>query len=799
MKKRLLSNAVFITLFIMIFFAMINRNQSVDIDVITESDTQVVFSVGNILEQTWQSNIKKVSKIVMPYSSEGDFEGEIEVEVLSDDGEKVLASLKQSRAFCKGENDSLTFSFKSFSVDLGKQYRIRLHYTNCSNEGKLLLPANSNYSGCCVDGNEVNKAIGLTVGGIKTSSISFLVLVCFPFFSIALFFMVVWKRKWEDTIGISFILITLVMVLAGMCGILAKSIHLIYILSIVSLLAAVWLYNRNKLEIKDLLSPGLFAFFFFFVFVIINCSSLYLSRADEFSFWGVAVKDMYYYDSLTKHADTVILHTYYPPFMLCIEYFFVYINGFFSDRIVYIGCQLMLISCLALSCKAAVKKAGVILPLIVAFFIAPLLFYEDIFSTLYTDAALAVFVAYVLICYFTEEESGFNYFRIIGGLAAITFTKPTGVVLAGLLTLVMLGDAFCKQWETKKYCIKKLLMQCFLTALVCLFYVIWQVYLKIPVEVSNSAVNAAENVGEETSVNTITSVSGMTFSNIINFITLKGDSYQYDVLKTYIKTFLVGDSFIIGNMSFSFLEILLLFFLFVWLFARSFEGGKKKRILRFGVLNCLAGVLYSAFLMATYIFTFTESEAVYLAHHERYLASWACGMFISLLVLVIHNNVDREIGQNIRGDVCIFLIMLLVVIAPTGKLVDRRADRTHMQQYAYGYEKTAEVARSFGKRAEQIYFVGGIDSRHMFAYALCPMKVAFSSEAPELSIWEKELKSYQYVFLLNTDERFREEYEKLFEEPDKILDASFYQVKADGNDILLRYIGTTKAMQNREE
>ncbi len=800
MRKKFLSKIIFLILLLVMVVSVAERDQNIDIPIISDPDMQLPFSAGSVIEQTWQSNIKKISQVNIPYSSDAEFEGEMIVKFITDDGATILADSRKDVVFLEGESGILTFPFQPFNVDIGVRYRIVITYTSPSNEEHIFLSANSNYGGCSIDGNDLNAAVGLTICGTKTASIPFLVIVSFPFWAISFLFMMLWKRKWEDVIGIAFIVVTLILLLAGICGILQESICIIYILSIISVIVAVWIYNRNELQIKDLLSPGLFVFAFLFIVVIINCSSLYLSRSDEFSFWGLAVKDMYYYDSLTKHVDTTVLHTYYPPFMLCIEYFFAYINKFYSDRIIYIGCQMMLISCLIVPCKALVKKPKMMIPAMVTFLIVPLLFYDDIFSTLYTDAALAVFVAYVLICYFKEEMSGFNFLRIVGGLAALTFTKPTGVVLAGLITLVMLGDVFFKQREKREYYVKKMLMPCFLTIIVCSYYLIWQTYLKIPVKADNLGLSNAEKGIDKLAVNTITSVSGMSMGNIVNFLLLRGDEYQYAVLKTFIKTILIGDSFAIGNLSFSYLEMLLLCFLVMWLFAKGLKSNKRKKILRFGILSCLAGICYCGFLLATYLFSFSEREAIYLAHHERYLASWICGVLIAFLALVIDAVVNKEFDKDISADISVFLIMLLVFVAPTEKLIDRRADTTHMDQYAYGYETTAEVARSFGNKAEQIYFVGeGMDNRHMFAYALCPMRVSFSSEVPEYSRWKEELREYQYVFLLNTDDTFKQEYKEIFKESDKIIDASFYRVITDNNDVALQYIGTTKAMQNRQE
>lgn len=803
MKKGLVPNTFFFFLLIILLFAFINKDQNIEIPVISGSDTQIPFTTGSLIEQTWQPNIKKICKISVPYASEADFEGEVKMEFVTDDEKAILADAVTSAVFKKGEKGVLEFSFGSIDVLPGTRYQIRMQYTDFSGDGVVFLNANSNYKGCSINSNAQDGAVGFLITGVKTSKFSFLVMVCFPFLAVSFLLMVFFRRKWEETIGISFILVTLFMLIAGMLGVLEKSIYFIYILAIAGFLVAIWMYNRRAFQLKDLFSFGLFAFVILFLFVIINCASLYVSRADEFTHWGLSVKDMFYYNCLTKHENTVVRHVYYPPFMLLIEYFFVYANGLYSDRIVYMGCQIMLISCLIVSCKVTFNKIKILIPTMVVILAIPLIFYEEIFCTLYVDAALAVFTAYVLICYFSEQMSGFNFLQIIGGLAALTFTKPTGVVFAGLIVLIMLGDVVWRQ-KRQRFNYKQLIVPGICMGGVCCFYLIWQGYLQLPVKAAGSSVETVGNLIESSGVRNITSASGITLNKLMDFLMMRGDKYQYEVLGKFLKTILVEDTFSIFNVSFSYLEILFLVFLISWLFGKGLSyPNEDNKIFRFGILGVLSGLAYSTFLLVTYLFSFSQTEALTLAHHSRYLGSWICGSLLVLFVLILEaaaNERERN-GDSIKTNICLFLVALFIFSAPTEKLVERRSDTTHMKEYAYGYENVTEIARSFANRGESIYFVGEIIDYNMFAYAVCPLKVSFAdpSALPELSNWKEELKEYQYVFIMHADDAFNMKYRELFETTDKLQSASFYQVKLENNDVVLQFIGNTKAMKYRQE
>ncbi len=55
--------------------------------------------------------------------------------------------------------------------------------------------------------------------------------------------------------------------------------------------------------------------------------------------------------------------------------------------------------------------------------------------------------------------------------------------------------------------------------------------------------------------------------------------------------------------------------------------------------------------------------------------------------------------------------------------------------------------------------------------------------------WGRQLKNYQYVFLLHLNDVFAESYGSVFENPETIGDGTIYRVKQSNGNVELSYIG----------
>lgn len=238
----------------------------------------------------------------------------------------------------------------------------------------------------------------------------------------------------------------------------------------------------------------MFVYALLFGLIVLNCKGAWFARWDEYSHWGLAVKDMFFYDSFAKHVNTTVMLPRYVPFATLIEYFFVFAGGIFSQELVYIAYQAAVLNVLIMICGVGRKRRLYLLPAVVVMVFLPVIFFRDIYNTIYVDSMLAVFMAYVLICYYTEELKGFNLLRVLGGLFALTLTKDMGMVIAGLLTAIMMADRLYHALHRKKKVLISLLCPCACALFVIGVYFSWQIYMSIPAKmpvIEVSAVNAA--------------------------------------------------------------------------------------------------------------------------------------------------------------------------------------------------------------------------------------------------------------------------------------------------------------------
>lgn len=876
MQTRIRENVCFILLFITAIFAVIMKNQRLNTPVVSHPDSVIAFSTENdMLEQTWQPHIKRIAGVSVPYISASDFESDVELRIYSDDYAELLSQAKTHQAFREGEEGILEFTFDTIKVIPGERYRMQLRYVEPLQEGMLSIKSGSNYSGCSVDGAACNKAAAFVITFYKNSKIFWAFMVFFPFLSFSLLFMTVWNRKWEECIGLSMIITAAILYVTGLLEHLMEGMVLVYILAIISLFLSVYFYNKKKMSVKELLSPSLLIYAGLFLLILLNCHDARFAKVDEYSQWGMAVKDMFYYQSLAKHVNTTVFIPRYPPFSALIEYFFVYNNDLYAPELVYVGFQTMLMSAFIMICATVGNKWRYLLPSVVVMIAVPAIFFTDAYNCVIVDPLLAGFTAYVLICYFTEELSGFNLLRILGGLFALTTTKDIGVVIAGLLTIIMITDRICQPGTTVKKALKAAILPCMCAFFVLFVFLSWQIYMSIPArealmgesysgeaaeagqtdEVTRSEAIVSETDDERTvtetgavvsgvtvpemaeetpdstkesvsevSFQSTLSASGITLDGILGLFRHEDGGYRYQTIKNYLLEIFDGDTYELGSISLSYVDVFLLMLISIGIFGYfRYWGEHLWKITSFGIYTFLAGIGYSMILLLMFLFAFPQAEALLLVGHERYLASFLGGVVSAWAALILHRAVEREHAHNRHSlTVAFCLTACLVMCTPVSHFIVKNKDFKIMDDHVYGYDSIAEIMRSFSRKTENIYFVcngSAWDSYWVFRNTASPLNnshtqfnIYASEEAyqkqkdiwmrngeeadgtPQImpcETWAQELQNYQYVFIFHPGDVFAESYAELFGEPDTIEDGTFYQVNWTDGKVELEYIGKT--------
>lgn len=844
-------NWIFFLIIAGMLLIFLRRYSYLPVSVVSNPDSQIAFRTGDgVLEQTWQPEVKMITGISVPYYAENDFSSDMQIEVFSDDYSVVLGQAVQRAEFGEGESGSLTFEMGKTKLIPGERYRIRLSFSEPDREGTLQIPSGSNYGGGSIAGEDVGQAAAFHITFAKSSRLFWLMAALFPIFAYSLFMMVTTGRKWEETAAVSIFSEGIILYFFGLTEHLRWGLISIYVLGLCALFAAIYLYNKKKLTVRNLLSPGFWIYMVLFFVILITSNSDWLGMRDDMRHWGIAVRDMFYYNSFAKHINTTVILPRYLPFTTLIEYVFEYANGMFHEGILLVAYQTMLLSASIIFCRLLQHKGKrkLILPVLVAMICIPVLFFQNISSTIMVDSLMAVIMAYVLICYYSEEMSWFNRIRIGSALCALALIKEIGLVLAGVTALIMFGDVFFEGVRKKKLNFKELLYPIVCVCLVLGFYFSWQVYLSIPasnrVEVktyedtsheadiaeelagsANEQTDAATNEEAAEQSETAFAASGITLEGLKNIFTGKGEWYQYQVTRNFITELLDGETFPIGNIKFSFVDLLLIIvFSIASLAFFGYWNKEKERKYIFGGMTLAAGACFCAFLQVTYWFTFGMYEAMELTSVDRYLAPFLCALIMTAAYLVLEGS-KYSVWNRQKVDYLVgVLTLLLLIIMPVEGLVFESNDLevNTTEENTYGYDQITEILRSMADRGERAYFICSNSdgyAEYIFRNSVCPVisehanwNIVSDRElydkqyeiyaADEINVnntakivsadnLEEEMKKCKYVVVFHADELFKQSYLELFEGT-TIQDGSIYQVVNDVNGMTLHLVGSTE-------
>ena len=846
--KLLKANFPFILLFIVGAFILLTKNQELSETVAPYSDTTVTFSAGHSLSQTWSPHTKKITGVSLPYTAEEDFSSGFSLAIIPVGPESpqdaVVTCSIESRDFQKNESGTLTFNFDTIFLQPGKQYQFLFTYTNSDFSGTLTIPSNSEYSGCFVDGSSTASGLSIDISFVKNNHFYLLFIIFVPLMSFSLFFMLLFRKKWEEVIALSVVLMTAILYIAGLAEHLETGINIIYVLTILALVFSICLFNLKKQVWRNLLSPGLFIFAVLMVIILFYNINMRRALWDEFSHWGLAVKDMFYFNSFAKHTDTTVMLPWYPPFITLFQYYVQYQNGLFSENLLYIAFQIVMCSFLLPCLKNIHLKNIRLLPhgLLILLCI-PIIFFPEVFNSIRVDSLLAVILAYTIFCYYSHPLSIFNFLRIAAGLFALVLTKEMGAPIAGLATIIFILDNI---YQKKRFSLHSLFPFLGLTLFVITVFCSWRIYLFIPVTQPSTEVSSSSEISEEVCVqekhlqtdevsaedlpNEVTAIptstSGFTLQNFIELLSGNAPGWRYKTITNYIYTLFSDPTYSLGVINVSILDVCFLLLIIAFLLSRCTEYRDDKNILSIALFGTLCGLPYLAFLLICYLFAFSPIEAEILHSFHRYAASWFAGVILAF-IMYMFSWLCKQQQENLPitrfrlspVNVCTILSLLLLIVTPLENLTNKNLGTETEYEYFYGVEDCSRMLRSFADQSDKVYLVcNDTDgfSYYLFKDAISPLTAQsgnwdiFSSKeeynaylekysptsnnASFLSIneWNKMLfNEYDYVFILHPNEFFSSMYGGLFEDPKTIDNGTFYRVVKQANGtVLLSYIGS---------
>lgn len=623
------------------------------------------------------------------------------------------------------------------------------------------------------------------------------------------------KKKASQTIPVSILTIMFVLYLFGLIGQLKMGTYMIAILYPIMAIGAL-IRAKLKRELKDLksniLTSGLIVFTILFVIFSFSTYEKLFTAADDYNYWSMAAKNMYYLDDFITN-DHAIIRTVYPPVPTLLQYFFEKIIGQNRQGIELFASMLLGFSLLLPLLKNNKKKRKVAV-LAIGFLILaiPAIFTDSWFyGMIYVDTLIGLLVGYILLEYYTSSKDSFCIFSIGMALFTLCLIKPTGFFI-GLITIftlicdyliqsiVIKKPCNLKQWAKEFFQLKSIKVFLIFLFVCIVAFGSWEIDKNCFTNAEGTFVSAEQDYED----------GGMIkyFIRVLAKTVLGTDTGSPDVISN-INIF----DHLFGSTVYSRTPIELPAGTWFGIFAIASVGiyqfllkDKEKQTFMTFIISVFVGTLvYLCFTQAIYILRFPNFEAVSHASIERYVGSYLITMLFVIVGIVINYYNKQE--KYHRGNYILVAALIFIVtpIQPIANLtiVSGAVNAGIKNDISYMLEMTENIKNITGTEAKIYAFDQNANKSEditKFKYYMYPIlintPVRFDEQEDEdiaksvVEEWKKLLyNQYEYVSILDVNEYFSEYFKDLFEDG-KIYSWTLYKVeKLNGKeDIILKPI-----------
>lgn len=495
------------------------------------------------------------------------------------------------------------------------------------------------------------------------------------------------KLPYEIALPIIFSLIGILMFIGG---ILNMMIEFTIVILLLGLILFAYSFIKKEIKIKELFNENFIIIALLFLYITIVFSRMNLLHYDNFSHWGLIVKNMFIYNRLPNFENAVIEFKNYQPGSACFIYYIGLIFGKTEGSMIIGQNYLLLSYFISLFALIKQKEKNNILKILLLVLYIFMLFANKGFKPhdLLVDTLIAnmTICSFVILTYFKNDMKK----GIIFNLPILIFlflVKNTGIILVGFSCLYILYLGIVnKEW-------KKGLIYAILSGLITVvFFYIWSKHVSY---VYGSAALASKH--------------SLSADNFGSQLSSKGLSGIIEIIKIYVKHFLqisnnLPHKYMIG------INVIVI----------SLVGFFKKNKKEF--LYCLAAInivylLYYGILGVMYLVSMPLGEARILAGFDRYMMTIIC-VVVGIVAIFYIRYIEKEnkIVYYIISTILIFIMSFVTVKYNIGDYKILFGDMKYNNTTAYKLDKILKSNNYSAKLDEYYYIYAPSTSKNDFGY-----------------------------------------------------------------------------------
>lgn len=535
------------------------------------------------------------------------------------------------------------------------------------------------------------------------------------------------------------------------------------------------LLQKKKIQTRALIQDYVLILLLYMAVFTLNRGKVF-SEWDEFSHWGIFVKEMLRLDNLYCTSQASMAHKDYVPAISVFEAVWCKLSMGYSEPNTYRGIQMLQASMLfPLVTFSGDRKEGnkevfkrVLLTIIV--FGIPL-YFGQFYHTLMKDLVLGLLIYYCMFIIISDKGKYYKAFLLTISLMVLVLTKTTAVVFFPMILI------FYVVYESKFHQrIREFVFQ--IAVVSCAPIALW-------IAVNGYIETYVKSFGDAQSL------SGFRLSTVFEIIFGAGNPWSEEVSKAFVKSlFFKGVVYRIPYVLFVGGCCFLLFVLSRYI---SDEIVRKK-IMLINLWICLAGAAYAVIMNVLYLVAFGEYEASILASYERYMSTFLLAIaFIVIATYVVFYS-EKLFSVLVISAAFVLEDLLIFVdlnqILP-GTITGEVAHHTYISN-----DINEHVPLEDSTYILDCGTNGEIPTK--IRYYCSPRDIEFGSIGKKRNsedVWSRDctdkelielLECYDWMYVLNADDVFKEQYEDCIVSDYSIENGRLYKIYIRDGKIYLQ-------------
>lgn len=622
---------------------------------------------------------------------------------------------------------------------------------------------------------------------------------------------VCFRRRFEEIIPITCILIVLILFLFGLAGQLLYGVYAVIIAAACVYLFSICVLVKEGREkgkgcafISSLMhyfvTPGFVVYGVYWCFFQLGDFNLRAIAWDEFTHWMYAVKTMTHLDDFGTNPLAYSGFPSYPPGMTLFQYFFqkVYLmlnqGVAFSEWRAYLAYQLLTVAlAMPLMKRLSFKKP---LEMVVAAMIPVIIHlpfyyyeYECNYASVMVDPVIGITTGYCFSLILLNKEKDNLYAAYIALYCALlVLVKDVGLYFACFAA----GAFFLKElsyYAVERNSIGTLQKAKYLlgSGMPLFSALLVKVLWRSEVNSSGCIIRFNEKID-------FLRYTEMFFLN-------NDDTFRQTCVNRFKEAFFNREIFF-GVVSLSYFTTFFIFAYIIYLVGRKLinDGYPKRAVVVTNVTLLVSLIVYIYSLGATYIFNFSEYEALNLASYERYLNIGYLAVW-TVILMTVWSFISKKESVVDSRPLLLGMLVFLFAITPMNAVTQFAGRTEFLKSYVIrnAYEPLSQLIKDHCSPEDRIYLISQGETAFenlvvgMNTYPLnvdSSLGTKFGKEqsgedVPDshaasyvpIEEWRELLfADYQYVAIQKVNDVFIEMYGSLFEDPTQITQDSLYLV-----------------------